>query len=173
MTITVIESSKRSLTVGDTPSFALAFLVWKSSMRAMIKSICILCLLSSGFCACSASSSSIAGGGVVGGAIGAGTGAIIGSVISNGAVGESALLGGAIGIPVGIAIAAMIDYNSQESQEQRYLEQLKQNQQLIFNQERQLERWREEVLKDSPKGTPPEELAEHLYTGPTLGNPYR
>jgi hypothetical protein len=142
-------------------------------MKAFVSSLCIFCCLSLILGACSGSSSSVVGGGVVGGAVGAGTGAIIGSVIKNGAVGKSALLGGAIGVPVGIAIAAAIDYNSKESVEQRHIERLKQNQRMIFNQERQLERWREEVRKNYPKGTPAEELSEDLYLGPSLGNPHR
>lgn len=142
-------------------------------MKAVVKGVFVFSCLSLTLCACSGGSSSVVGGGVVGGAVGAGTGAIIGSVIKNGAVGKSALLGGAIGIPVGMAIAAAIDYNSKESVEQRYIERVKQNQRMIFNQERQLEMWREEVRKNSPKGTPAEELSENLYLGPSLGNPHR
>jgi len=126
-----------------------------------------------GISSCGSSSSAVVGGGVVGGALGAGTGAIIGSAIKNGAVGQSALLGTAIGVPVGVLIAAVVDYNSEENQQKRHLETLKKNQQLIFEQERLLEKWRAEVLKNSPRGLPSEHLADHLYTGPTLGNPYR
>lgn len=108
--------------------------------------------------------------GTVGGAAaGAGTGAIIGAVIANGDVAASALLGGAIGIPVGLALGAVYDYNSEQSVGERKAEEIKQNQSEIFARQKQIESLREEVRNEGPQGNPTDELREYHYAGPSMG----
>jgi hypothetical protein len=111
--------------------------------------------------------------GIVGGAIGAGTGAIVGTIISNGDVGQSALLGTAIGFPVGIAFAAIqeayITYNSESYAAKK---QIIQNSNEIGQREEIIQALRERI-KDNQPGDPDPSLREDVFDGPTIGNPYR
>lgn len=114
-------------------------------------------------------------GGVGGTAVGAGTGAIIGSVISNGSVAKSALLGGAIGLPVGI-LAGVAYHNASVSGEiADNQEQIRMNREIILERERELEYLRGKIRDDSSSKTvnPSQDRIQELYEGPTLGNPYR
>ena len=114
-------------------------------------------------------------GGVVGGAVGAGTGAIIGSAISNGDIAASAALGAAIGVPLGVALAVTYYVNSEQYKKREMYAQIRQNQQLLYDQQRAIDSLREEIRAESPDIQMPEESDddEDPYFGPGLGNPYR
>ena len=112
--------------------------------------------------------------GTVGGAAaGAGTGAIVGTLIANGDVAASALLGGAIGIPVGLAIGAIYDYNSEPSVQERNRAEIEANQEEIFARQRELDSLREDLRDETPGENPADSNREYHYNGPTLGNYYR
>lgn len=122
---------------------------------------------------CGMHAAPLATGAVGGTALGAGTGAIIGAVIANGDVASSALLGGAIGLPVGLAIAAAYDYNSERTIQEAKDDDIRRNQREILARQRYIDELREEIRGDSPSGNPMEERQEYRYMGPSLGNPYR
>lgn len=115
----------------------------------------------------------LATGAVGGSALGAGTGAIIGAVIANGDIASSALLGGAIGLPVGLAIAAAYDYNSERTIQEAKDSDIRRNQRELMARQRYIDELREELRSDAPSGNPAEERQEYRYMGPSLGNPYR
>ncbi len=127
-------------------------------------------LFSSG---CGVAPSSLAYGGLGGAGIGAGTGAIIGACIANGDVAASTLLGGAIGLPVGIALGAVIDYNSDSRVAERKIEKLQKNSAEIYARQRELDALREKIRDDGPTGNPSEQRRRYYYEGNTLGNYYR
>ena len=148
-------------------SFKKAGLVMK---RSLLSALFCTAVLSSG---CSLHTTPMAVGGLGGAAVGAGTGAIIGSVIANGDIAASALLGGAIGLPVGLAAAAIYDYNSEQTLQEIKIEDIKRNQREILARQREIDSLREEVRGDSPTGNPLESRREYRYLGASLGNPYR
>jgi hypothetical protein len=88
-------------------------------------------------------------------------------------VAASALLGGAIGIPAGIAIAAIYDYNSEQSVRERKQARIAENQEELFARQREIDTLREKVRTEGRNGTPAEELREYRYDGHTYGNYYR
>lgn len=108
-----------------------------------------------------------------GAAAGAGTGALVGALIANGDVAASALLGGAVGIPVGLALGALYDYNSELSVQERKEVEIRANQDDIFARQRELDALREELRNDSPGQNPPDAERHYHYNGPTYGNYYR
>lgn len=108
-----------------------------------------------------------------GAAAGAGTGALVGTLIANGDVAASALLGGAIGIPVGLALGALYDYNSEPSLQERKAVEIRANQDEIFARQRELDALREQLRNDSPGQNPPDSDRHYHYNGPTFGNYYR
>lgn len=138
--------------------------------RTFLSVVAIVSILTSG---CSAQSDSITRDGLVGAVAGAGTGAIVGSVIANGDVAASALLGTAIGIPVGIALGAIIYNNSQAGVRERKVAQINKNNAELFARQRELDSLREKIRNDGPTGNPSEQLREYQYNGDTLGNYYR
>lgn len=113
--------------------------------------------------------------GVGGGAVGAGTGALIGAAISNGDVGASALLGGAIGIPAGILLNYLIlrDAKAQKESERDTLRRaVQRNQERIEERERLLDDEWERLRNSSPR-VRTDELPADVYMGPTMGDPKR
>ena len=120
----------------------------------------------------SACSSRVGTGGLFGTAVGVGTGALVGMVISRGDVVASALLGGAIGLPVGLAIGYHLqerEHRIEKEKVNRYLD----NQHIIMQREKEIESLRDEVMRDSPSGEPDDADAIYIYKGATLGNPRR
>lgn len=115
----------------------------------------------------------VATGGLAGAAAGAGTGAIIGAVISNGDVAASALMGGAIGLPVGLALGALYHYNSEFKVAERKGDIIRENQEEIFERQRELDALREDLKNEGYQGNPPESDRHYHYNGNTLGNYYR
>lgn len=122
---------------------------------------------------CGLSAESLGWGALGGTAAGAGTGAIIGAVIANGDIATSALLGGAIGLPVGIALGAYLDYNSDSRVSERKVAQIQKNSAEIYARQRKLEDLRDRIRDDGPTGNPPESDRRYYYNGPTHGNYYR
>ena len=134
----------------------------------------LLTLLLSGLLlvGCETKQDSAIAGGFGGAAVGAGTGAIIGAAITNGDVAASALLGGAIGAPIGVALALMHYANSEENRKRTEMDMIRQNQDILFEQERQLDILRRQVWEERPHFEFPVEQDEQPFGGATLGNPF-
>ena len=126
------------------------------------------------FASCSHRPSTVESG-FTGAFVGAGTGAIIGAVIANGDVGASAALGAAIGVPAGIVLTALyystVDA-SYEREDLRLKEQVEENQQRIFEQDRELESLRAQIKDSGPRDLD-DSRRRHIFNGPTRGNYYR
>lgn len=112
-------------------------------------------------------------GGVTGAAVGAGTGAIIGASISNGSVAKSALVGGAVGIPVGIAAGIAVNEVSKANVRAEYRAAMRTNQHAIANNQREIDRLREELSRESAGIHVDDSYAGRAYDGPTVGDPRR
>ncbi len=106
-------------------------------------------------------------------AAGAGTGALVGSLIANGDVAASALLGGAVGIPVGLAIAAAYDYNSEPSVQERNAATIEENQRELYERQKEIMRLRDQITNESMESDQWHYNTEYHYNGHTLGNYYR
>jgi hypothetical protein len=108
-----------------------------------------------------------------GGALGAGTGAAIGALIANGDIAASAALGGAIGVPVGLGAAMIYASQVQSAAVEDRGEEIRANQAEIFRTQQEIETLRQELRADAPGEPDPHLYGGHLYTGRTLGNPFR
>ena len=111
-----------------------------------------------------------------GAAVGAGTGALIGSLIKNGDVGQSAGLGAIIGFPAGIilTLAANSMFSSSTSQNDRQVvAEIEENQREIIRNNAEIESLRNSVNEEIPTRNPPSTQRKHIYDGPTFGNLYR
>lgn len=108
-------------------------------------------------------------GAVAGTALGAGTGALIGSAIANGDVAASALLGGSIGLVGGAAIGAAYKSIREAAIVGSNDSQIRENYEHLVQTERELERYREELRIDASSMDVVPESTEYIYTGPTLG----
>ncbi len=111
-------------------------------------------------------------GALVGTAVGAGTGALVGATIKNGDVGKSALLGAGIGLPVGIATSLVTHALYQQTVVKDADEQIEENQRHIFETQRELERIRERQKTEIMAKSPDPSTEQILYLGSSLGNPY-
>ncbi len=112
-------------------------------------------------------------GAIGGGAIGAGVGAAIGRGSSSISVPHGLGVGAAIGIPVGIVLAHSSDAVAKYYILSTNQETIASNYgQIVFNQT-VLEDIRHNISLDAPRGLPDEDLAEYIYLGPSLGNPWR
>jgi hypothetical protein len=138
--------------------------------RLTLSALLSIVVLSTG---CGFHAAPLAEGAAGGTAVGAGTGAIIGAVIANGDIGASALLGGAIGLPVGLAAAALYDYNSERTLKEIKIGDINRNQREIMARQREIDSLREELREEGPTGNPDESQKEYRYMGPSLGNPFR
>jgi hypothetical protein len=127
-------------------------------------------LIISSLIGCGSVNKNGAAGGLLGGALGAGTGALIASSISNGDVAASALLGGAVGVPIGIALGVAYSAYDPKVQEQRLLDQYVENQYSIIDQEAEIQRLREQVIMDAPRNVYYNLGARKPFHGSTLGS---
>jgi hypothetical protein len=144
------------------------------SLGYVFRSLALSLIVAVSTSACSSSyTTPVAVGGLGGAALGAGTGALVGTVIANGDVAASALMGGAIGLPVGLAVGAIYHYNSEEKVAERKGEVIKRNQEEIFARQRELESLRDELKNESFAGNPAEANRQYHFSGETLGNYYR
>ena len=111
-----------------------------------------------------------------GAAIGAGSGALVGSVISNGDVGMSAALGAGIGAGAGLLVAVLATdaiASGASSRQPDYTEEFRVNTDEIYNNDRMIEDLREDLQASEPEGMPSRDRREHIYDGQSLGNVYR
>ena len=108
-------------------------------------------------------------GGVSGTLVGAGTGAAIGAMISNGDIAASALLGAGIGLPVGILAGIAYQNYTEESQLEENNRIIAQNFEYIKAREEKLLSMREEVLSDFQTIEADTGYRDYYYTGATLG----
>jgi hypothetical protein len=138
--------------------------------RAILSSLLAGSVLTSG---CGFHAEPLLIGSVGGAAAGAGTGAIIGAVIANGDIAASALLGGAIGIPVGLAIAALIDMNSERTVREIKADEIEANQREIFARQREIDALREKLRLDETGLGVSDETRAYIYDGHTYGNSRR
>lgn len=136
--------------------------------KVLISLLFVICVMLVG---CGSMAKDAAAGGALGAAAGAGTGAITGAVISNGDIAASAVLGGAVGLPIGIALGIAYTAYDQEYQEKVLMDRYWENQNLLFQREREIEKLREQIRQDGPKDLPDESLRDHNYHGPRLGSP--
>ncbi len=110
--------------------------------------------------------------GATGTAVGAGTGALIGSIIANGDVAASAMLGGGIGVGAGILIGYMIDEWERE-QKAQMLAEVRRNDEIISQRQREIQELRTRVDEEAERGDPDVSRREWIYDGPTIGQYYR
>lgn len=108
-------------------------------------------------------------GGLVGAGVGAGTGAIVGSVIANGDVAGSALLGGAIGIPVGIVAGVAYRSYTEKSELEKNNDIIRANYDYIVARQYEIDALREDLIDDSHRIRPNQQLRDEVYTGATIG----
>lgn len=110
--------------------------------------------------------------GLAGGAAGAGTGAIVGSIIQDGNIAASAGLGALIGVPAGLALG---QYYVQHLEEQKLAQEkqaIRDRQLEIFNNERELENLRNEIRSESVVELD-RDRRNVQFDGETLGSFYR
>ena len=116
---------------------------------------------------------------VSGGLMGAGAGAIVGALIKNGDIAKSALLGGGIGIPAGIALSLLL--SSVDSEDPARIDRsplIKQNEEKIYEIEKEISDLRERVVNESPDydfeyADPRARIDGGVYNGVTQGNGFR
>lgn len=126
--------------------------------------------VSVGVSGCGFHAEPLVAGGVGGGAIGAGTGALIGAAIANGDIAASALLGGAIGIPVGLAVAALYDMHSEKTLKEEKQEIIDANNQEILTRQRELDSMREQLRTEGSGLSVSGASRAYIYDGHTYGN---
>jgi hypothetical protein len=108
-----------------------------------------------------------------GAAAGAGVGAIVArnsaSISNVQGIGYGAL----IGIPVGIGIAHLSDATAKYYIISTNDDAIRENQQIISDNQRYIEEERLQALFERPRGNPDPDNAEYIYVGPTMGNVWR
>lgn len=103
-------------------------------------------------------------GGVAGAALGAGTGALVAHE-----AGSGALVGGAIGVPVGVAVGIGVHEYQKDAELRDNRNRIVKGAEDLAEQQRELDRTREDLNRDSETLRPSDGLAEPLYDGPTVG----
>ena len=109
---------------------------------------------------------------LAGTAVGAGTGALVGSVISRGDIAASAGLGALIGLPVGLALGAYYQSYLEEQEVEEVRIRIKEQQAALYRNDLQLEALRSDLDADHPDDLDLERR-DDIYDGATMGNPYR
>ena len=108
-----------------------------------------------------------------GGLIGAGAGAIIGSVIKNGSIARSALLGGGIGIAAGLILAGGSETFAMNSTVDSQQEQIRQNNEQLRTQRRTIDELRYEIDEQGRAIELDSSRRSTVYDGATLGSYFR
>lgn len=109
-----------------------------------------------------------------GAALGAGTGAAFGSLISNGDIAKSAGLGAAIGFPAGIVLSLAADSIwSYRTAEKDYSSEITEKQEKIVENNARIEEFRRQADREIPSDNPSSYKRGKIYDGPTYGNMYR
>ena len=108
-------------------------------------------------------------GGLLGSAAGAGTGAAVGSLISNGDIAASAGLGALIGLPVGIAVAALYEQYQEEQEYKAVQNQIIQNQELLAERQREIDALQQDSFDQSQRLQPNPRRDTYTYGGASVG----
>lgn len=130
--------------------------------RVFVLAIC-LCTLSS----CGAGYQTAAWG-VGGTAVGAGAGALVGSLISNGDILASAGLGAGVGLASGVLIGFVKD-RREAARVARINRKLDSFDRMIYSQQLEIESQYGELKDTSQVGDVNESLSEPIYDGPSIG----
>lgn len=109
------------------------------------------------------------GGTAVGGALGAGAGALVGSAIPNGAVAASAIFGGAVGAASGAVIGVSYAEYMKEAELREVKNAVENNEEQIHLRNIEIEKLRRQLQEETVAAELGEANAQHLYPGPTLG----
>ena len=107
--------------------------------------------------------------GVLGAALGAGVGAIIGNSKTDGLVGKSAAVGAAVGVGVGIVAGAVYTEVRRDVILASNASQISDNEELIKEKRAQVEALREELMVNMDTIEYDDSRAGNLYLGPTIG----
>jgi len=110
--------------------------------------------------------------GLVGGVAGAGTGALIGSVIKDGNIIASAGVGTLIGLPAGLALGQYYIRHLDEQRARKQQEFILEQKNQMFQNERQLETLRDELRADAPTSLD-SDRRNVQFEGETLASFYR
>ncbi len=110
--------------------------------------------------------------GTAGTIMGAGAGALVGTLISNGDVGLSAALGAGVGAAVGIATGYIVEQQEQ-AEIARISEEIRSQQRDIDARQKEIDALHQRALDESQRGEPDDSMRGRLYDGPTLGNAFR
>lgn len=108
-------------------------------------------------------------GGTMGTAIGAGTGALIGSSMKDGDVGDSALVGAGVGLASGLALGAAHQSARDQDLIDRTDAQIKANRAFMIRSEVDLRQMREHIRMEGSSIQVEEVEGQRLYVGPTIG----
>lgn len=143
-------------------------------MRKVLSILALSLVLSGcGLFSNSGPSSDVAVGGVLGTAAGAGAGALIGSVIENGDVGQSALLGGGIGLVAGVAIGYVKDKYADQQAIAINSNTIENNRLEILERQREVDDLRRQYEQEAFSYPQPSDPAVKVYDGAKLGVYYR
>ena len=107
-------------------------------------------------------------GAIAGGALGAGTGALIGSQIPNGVVAASAITGAVVGVPAGIILAVGYAQYQKGAALREARGQVEDNEAMIEQRNQQIDQLRQELTEESFTAQTEDGDSDRLYPGPTL-----
>ncbi len=106
--------------------------------------------------------------GVGGAAVGAGAGALVGTIISNGHIGLSAALGAGIGAATGIVAGLAVDHMERLEVERMEAEIASADLE-IARRQAEIDALHQRALDGSQRGQPDKSDRRNLYEGPTIG----
>jgi uncharacterized membrane protein YebE (DUF533 family) len=112
-------------------------------------------------------------GGAVGTVLGAGTGALVGSLIKNGNVGKSAALGAGIGLASGVLAAAAYHEYQEHKEMREYQGRIAANQYYLEDMQMEIGELRQRLQQEADELKLDNPAPSYQYLGPSLGNPYR
>ena len=108
-------------------------------------------------------------GGLTGAAIGAGSGALIGSLITNGDVAMSALFGGGIGLGAGVAIALTSRIMAEQTEMLANESAIASNEKELVENYQTIGGIRSDLQRDNAGVALDPERRRHIFVGPSLG----
>jgi hypothetical protein len=115
----------------------------------------------------------IAYGSLAGAAGGAGVGAIVAANSASITNGQGIGYGAIAGIPIGIAAAYISDNVGKHMIIDENNDAITTNYQTIYDNQAMIDQLRYETFMERPRGNPDPDLAEYIYLGPKMGNPWR
>ena len=140
-------------------------------LKLIFSSFLSISLASCGMLSSSGPSSEIATGAIGGVAIGAGVGALVGSVIDNGDIAKSAMMGAGAGLAVGMAAGYAYQKIKIENEISDNRSDIESNREEILSKQQELDRMRAAVVEES-RGIPVQR-GPKVYDGATLEVYYR